>query len=157
MKVKNLLVSHCLRSGSIASQLEQQLRKKYDVRTWGPSADEAQAIQSDIPYDTTDPADALATYAPEWKPNAYLWIESGVQFGVDLSKIPCRKGCILLNTDQNVVSHLQWARHFDIAFLIHPQYLRRFQNSGINAHCIPSELAEDPLSAINRILFESAI
>jgi hypothetical protein len=153
--MKKLLVSHCLQPGSFASRLDRQLRTKYDLRTWGPSSDGAQTIKSDIPYDTTDPADALSFYAPEWSPDAYLWIESGVQFGVDLSKIACRKSCILLNTDRNVVSHLQWARHFDVAFLIHSQYLKRFESSGINTHVIPAGCPEDQLSVINEILFET--
>jgi hypothetical protein len=167
---KNILLSYCLYPGSVASQIHQALRKRHDVRTWGPSADDenlkhlgleslaGQTIQSDIPYDTTDPADALAYHVPKWMPDAYLWIESGVQFGVDLSKIDCPKACYLINThinrpdDRRVVSHLQWARHFDIVFLAHEQFIKRFQNSGIHAYFLPDSSPEVQLSIIENTL-----
>jgi hypothetical protein len=166
---KNILLSYCLYSGSVAFRIHQELRKRHDIRTWGPSADDEvlkylglkfhdQTIQSDIPYDTTDPADALAYHVPGWTPDAYLWIESEVQYGVDLSKIHYPKACYLLNThinlpnDRRVVSHLLWARHFDIVFLAHEQFIKRFQNSGINAHFLPAASTDVQRSIIENIL-----
>jgi hypothetical protein len=157
---KKILLSCCSYPGSVAYHLERALRKRYDVRTWGPSADgevlermclrplERQASGTDIPYDTTDPADALAYHAPGWVPDAFLWIESGVQFGINLSRIHCPKACYLINThvnlpeDLRVGSHLKWARHFDVIFLAQRQYLTRFQRSGLNTHWLP--VACDP-------------
>jgi hypothetical protein len=169
---KKILLSYCLYPDSVAWHIHQALRKRYDVLTWGPSADDqvlsllglnssaGQSMESDIPYDTTDPADALACHAPGWAPDAYLWIESGVQFGIDLSRIHCPKACYLLNThislpdDRRVTSHLQWARHFNIAFLAHQQFVKRFQNSGINAHWLPVENAHaGDISIIEKALF----
>jgi len=172
---KKILLSYCLYPGSIASDIDEVLRKKHDVRTWGPSADEqilkilgmesiaSRATISDIPYDTTDPADALAFHAAGWEPDVYLWIESGVQFGIDLSRLHCPKACYLLNThismpnDRRVTSHLQWARHFNIAFLAHQQFVKRFRNSGINAHWLPvaetPEHYEERASMLEKVLF----
>ncbi len=156
---KKILLSYCPYPGSVAWHIEQALRKRYDVRTWGPPADDAilelqglaslrgQIIRPDIPYDSTDPADALACHAPGWKPDAFLWIESGVQFGIDLSRLQCPKACYLINThisqpDLRVSSHLHWGRNFDVAFLAQRQFVQRFQRSGINAHWLP--VACDP-------------
>jgi hypothetical protein len=158
---KKILLSFCSYPGSIAFHLYRALKKQFDILTWGPSADEqilqylnmeslrGQAVDTDIFYDTTDPADALAYYAPSWKPDAFLWIESGVQFGVDLSRLHCPKACYLLNThislpdDHRVNSHLQWARHFGVVFLAQLRFLKRFQHSGINAHWLPAACDPD--------------
>jgi len=172
---KKILLSCCLYPDSVASLIDRFLRKRHDVRTWGPSADiqnlkhlgleslDWHPYETDIPYDTTDPADALAFHVPGWEPDAYLWIESGVQFGVDLSRLHCPKACYLLNThislpdDRRVTSHLQWARHFNIAFLAHQQFIKRFRSSGINAHWIPvaetPDQYEENVSLIERVLF----
>jgi hypothetical protein len=85
---------------------------------------------------------------PGWNPDVFLWIESGVQFGIDLSRIRCLKACYLLNThinqpdDYRVGSHIKWAKHFDIAFLAQRQFVMRFQRSGVNAFWLP--VACDP-------------
>jgi hypothetical protein len=174
---KKILLSYCLYPDSVASHIDRVLRKRHDVRTWGPCANKqilkflkmesipGPAIDPDIPFDTTDPADALALHAPGWEPDVYLWIESGVQFGIDLSRLHCLKACYLLNThislpdDRRVTSHLQWARHFSIAFLAHQQYVKRFQNSGINAYWLPvaetPEHNEERVSMIEKVLFEA--
>jgi hypothetical protein len=175
---KKILLSYCLYPGSVASHIDRFLRKRHEVLTWGPSADqqaisflgiesrEGPVTEPDIPYDTTDPADALEFHAPGWTPDVYLWIESGIQFGVDLSRLSCPKACYLLNThinlpdDRRVTSHLQWARHFNIAFLARGEFVKRFESSRINAHWLPlankPEDCEKLVLSIEEILFEAS-
>ena len=160
-KPKRILLSYCANPVTTGVYLERALRKRHEVLTWGPTIDDrviqlwnleavaAQRRLTDLGYGSPNVCDALRRQAPDWKPDLFLWIESGVQYPVEgLADLACPKACYLIDThidkgsDHRVEAHLEWARPFDYVFLAQRTYLQRFLDSGLNAYWLP--LAADP-------------
>jgi glycosyltransferase involved in cell wall biosynthesis len=166
---KKILLSYCSNPQTTAAYLERAFRKRHDVLTWGPAISEEilerwnlRAIQNfitptDLGYGTENPSEAIRRQRPGWKPDLFLWVESGVGFEIeDLEELECLTACYLIDThienpnDRRIEQHLELAKRFDIVFLAQRAYIPRFLDAGMNAHWLP--LGCDPEVHADRCL-----
>ncbi|MCK5236998.1 MAG: glycosyltransferase, partial [Deltaproteobacteria bacterium] len=154
---RKILLSYTSNPQTTAAYLERALRKKHDVRSYGPRIGNdtlkewdlekigERVTDHDIPYSTPDIGKVIEDLAPEWNPDLFLWIETGVWFPIEgFKSLPCPSACYLIDTHLNLDGHLELARDFDYIFLAHRQYIPRFHEAGFkNVYWIP--VACDPL------------
>jgi glycosyltransferase involved in cell wall biosynthesis len=153
---KKILFSYCSNPQTTAVYLERAFRKRHDVLTWGPAispetlerwdlnAIKPFIVPTDLGYDTPSPPEALRRRQPGWKPDLFLWVESGVEFVIeDLDKLECLTACYLIDThiespgNRRIDRHLELAKRFDVVFLAQRAYVPRFLEAGMNAHWLP--------------------
>ncbi|MFQ5330078.1 MAG: glycosyltransferase [Thermodesulfobacteriota bacterium] len=152
-----ILLSYTSNPQTTAAYMERALRKKHDVKSYGPRISDdtlkkwdlekirARVADHDIPYSTPHIGTIIDGLAPEWRPDLFLWIETGVWFPMEgFRELPCPSACYLIDTHLNLAGHLELARNFDYIFLAHRQYIPDFHEAGFkNVYWLP--VACDPL------------
>ncbi len=151
-----VLLSYTANPQTTGAYLERALRSLCDVLTYGPAIDEdvlrkwdLEKIRDrlyghDLPYSTAEVERILSSLPGDWRPDLFLWVESGVSYPLrGLSALPCPTACWLIDTHIHPRQHLETAKIFDFVFLAQKQYVPLFREAGIrNVHWLP--LACDP-------------
>ncbi|MDR4504161.1 MAG: glycosyltransferase [Candidatus Scalindua sp.] len=128
-----------------AFYLEKALREICDVITYGPAisketlkkwnlmaiADRVQEHQ--IPLTDGDMINALNGLPKGWKPDALLFIDTGVFFPLtNISAVNCTKACYMIDSHINFERHLDFVKSFDIVFTAHKPAVEMFNGEGFN-------------------------
>lgn len=104
--------------------------------------------KSIYPFDISSRQEAVSVreifdkFPPGWKPDMFLWIDNGPDFlPQDLHLLSIPKVAILIDIHINP-KQLQWkleyAKQFDIVFLVHKNYMSYFTQAGVtNAFWLP--------------------
>lgn len=151
-----VLLSYTANPQTTGTYLERGLRSLCDVLTYGPAIGEeilkqwalekirGRLYEHDLPYSTADVGQVLEQLPAEWKPDLFLWVESGVSYPLrGFSTLSCPTACWLIDTHIHFERHLEIAESFDFVFLAQKKYVPLFQQAGIReAHWLP--LACDP-------------
>jgi len=151
-----VLLSYTANPQTTGAYLERGLRSVCDVLTYGPAIDEevlrkwdlekirGRLYGHDLPYFTADVGQILEHLPGGWKPDLFLWVESGVSYPLHgLSSLPCPTACWLIDTHLHLEGHLEIAKSFDFVFLAQKKYVPLFREAGIRqVHWLP--LACDP-------------
>ncbi len=154
---KNILMDYVSYPATTAFYLERALRRRHNVITCGamitPEIKQQwnlEALKWEVsPQDIFRPggasiADTLSRLPEKWRPDFYLWVETGLDTipeGLETLSVP--KACYLIDTHINKERHLEIARHFDFVFLTQKAYIEEFKSAGhANVQWLP--LACDP-------------
>lgn len=151
-----VLLSYTANPQTTGAYLERGLRSLCDVLTYGPSIDEevlrkwdlerirGRLYDHDLCYGTADVGQILEHLPGGWKPDLFLWVESGVSYPLNgFSSLPCPTACWLIDTHLHLEEHLRIAKAFDFVFLAQKKYVALFQKAGFRqAQWLP--LACDP-------------
>ena len=151
-----VLLSYTANPQTTGAYLERGLRSLCDVLTYGPSIDDEilrkwdlerirdRLYDHDFSYGTADVGQLLEHLPGGWKPDLFLWVESGVSYPLHgFSSLPCPTACWLIDTHLHLKEHLKIAKSFDFVFLAQKKYVPLFHEAGIRqAHWLP--LACDP-------------
>lgn len=139
-----------------AAYLERALRKICRVTTVGPRLPQGNIalwslenmklpiLPLDIETDREPDMQALwEECPPEDRPDMYLWVESVFgYFPRNISALPCKKVCYLIDMHLNLNLYLDFARQFDYAFIVHRQFVPNVREVVPNSHWLP--VACDP-------------
>ena len=139
-----ILMSYTSNPLTTATYLEKALRRRHEVITYGPCIQEdvlklwdmeeirGRVKEHDIPYFTKDMTEVFDHLPKGWKPDFFLWVESGIHYPMErVESLPCPTACYLVDTHLNWDKHLEIARRFDCAFVAQKEYVPRFKASGI--------------------------
>ncbi len=154
---KNILMDYVSYPPTTAFYMERALRKSHNVitcgamitpeikRLWNLEALKWEASPQDIFRAAGVPiADTLSRLPEKWRPDFYLWVETGLDTipeGLETLSVP--KACYLIDTHINKEKHLEIARRFDFVFLTQKAYVEEFKSKGhANVQWLP--LACDP-------------
>jgi glycosyltransferase involved in cell wall biosynthesis len=151
-----VLLSYTANPQTTGAYLERGLRSLCDVLTYGPTIDEevlrkwdlekirGRLYGHDLPYCTADLGYIQEHLPGGWRPDLFLWVESGVSYPLHgVSSLPCTTACWLIDTHLHLERHLEVAKSFDFVFLAQKKYVPLFQEAGIrHVHWLP--LACDP-------------
>lgn len=151
-----ILMSYAANPQTTAAFLEKALRRHHEVLTYGPGVTEEilrardleeirdRVRQHDVPYFTDDLPEVLRRLPDGWKPDLFLWVETGVTYPLKgFEALPCPSACYLIDTHLHEAAHLETAKRFQHVFLAQKRYVSRFEQAGIgNVHWLP--LACDP-------------
>ena len=151
-----ILMSYAANPQTTAAFLEKALRRRHEVLTYGPVITEEilrawdlekirdRVRQHDVPYFTDDLPEVLRRLPDGWKPDLFLWVETGVTYPLKgFEALPCPSACYLIDTHLHEAAHLETAKRFQHVFLAQKRYVSRFEQAGIgNVHWLP--LACDP-------------
>ena len=131
---------------------ERALRKKYNVITIGPMITpevikawklenmKLEVKPQEIPVDGDIDIEAVYKAAPEnIRPDIFIWIESvHGYFPQNIKKLKIPTACYLIDTHLHLQKHIEWASHFDNAFIAQREYLPEFKKAGLNnVHWLP--------------------
>jgi tetratricopeptide (TPR) repeat protein len=153
---KNVLLCYTSNPVTTARYLETSLRASHNVITCGPrmSADMIQVWDlvnmkekpqaHDFEAESLDLRAVTESIGAKWRPDFFLWVESGIWFPIDgMESLDCPKVCYLIDTHLQGDLHLRWASQFDMVFLAQRAYIPLFRKAGMrNVHWLP--LACDP-------------
>ena len=154
---KNILMDFVSYPATTAHYMERALRKNHNVMTcgaqindeikkcWNLEALNWEVTPQDIPRGNSTPLKQVLDLLPQgWKPDFYLWIETGLGgIPVDLHEYDLPKVCYLIDTHINYEKHLGIAQNFDFIFLAQKAYVEKMKEAGIkNVFWLP--LACDP-------------
>lgn len=154
---KNILMDFVSYPATTAHYLERALRKNHNVMTcgaqindeikkcWNLEAMKWEVTPQDIPRGNSTPLKQVLDQLPHgWKPDFYLWVETGLStIPPDLQEFNLPKVCYLIDTHINYEKHLDIAGHFDFIFLAQKAYVKKMTEAGIkNVFWLP--LACDP-------------
>jgi 2-polyprenyl-3-methyl-5-hydroxy-6-metoxy-1,4-benzoquinol methylase len=141
---KRILMSYTSNPVTTAAYMERALRRHHDVITYGPSISnevlkswdmekiKGRVNAHDIPYITSNLKDVSRHLPSEWKPELFLWIESGISYHIEgMADLSCPSACYLIDTHLNLDRHIGIARDFDYVFLAQRAYIPRFKEAGI--------------------------
>jgi MoaA/NifB/PqqE/SkfB family radical SAM enzyme/tetratricopeptide (TPR) repeat protein len=114
------------------------------LRKWDLEKIRGRLYGHDLPYCTADVGQILEHLPGGWKPDLFLWVESGVSYPLHgVSSLPCPTACWLIDTHLHLERHLEVAKSFDLVFLAQKKYVPLFREAGIRqVHWLP--LACDP-------------
>ena len=154
---KNILMDFVSYPATTAHYLERAFRKNHNVITCGSKVNEKiinlwnlEALNWDItPQDIfrgnkTTLKEVMAELPNEWKPDFYLWVETGLSdIPIDLRQLNLPKVCYLIDTHINFERHIEISKSFDFIFLAQKAYVQPMIQAGIkNVVWLP--LACDP-------------
>ena len=154
---KNVLMDFVSYPATTAHYLERAFRKNHNVITCGSQINEdivklwnLEALNWEVtPQDIyrgneTTLQEVMGCLPDEWKPDFYLWVETGLSdIPRDLGQHKLPKVCYLIDTHINFDRHLEVARSFDFVFLAQKAYVQPMIRAGIdNVMWLP--LACDP-------------
>ena len=154
---KNVLMDFVSYPATTAHYLERAFRKNHNVITCGSQINEdivklwnLEALNWEVtPQDIyrgneTTLQEVMGCLPDEWKPDFYLWVETGLSdIPRDLGQHKLPKVCYLIDTHINFGRHLEVARSFDFVFLAQKAYVQPMIRAGIdNVMWLP--LACDP-------------
>ncbi len=154
---KNILMDFVSYPATTAHYLERASRKNHNVITCGSQINEdiiklwnLEALNWEVtPQDIyrgneTTLQEVMEHLPEEWKPDFYLWIETGLSdIPSDLGKHKLPKVCYLIDTHINFDRHIEIAGNFDFVFLAQKAYVQAMKQAGIkNVMWLP--LACDP-------------
>ena len=154
---KNVLMDFVSYPATTAHYLERAFRKNHNVITCGSQINEdivklwnLEALNWELtPQDIyrgneTTLQEVMGCLPDEWKPDFYLWVETGLSdIPRDLGQHKLPKVCYLIDTHINFDRHLEVARSFDFVFLAQKAYVQPMIRAGIdNVMWLP--LACDP-------------
>ncbi|KAB2840962.1 MAG: hypothetical protein F9K45_08440, partial [Melioribacteraceae bacterium] len=119
-----------------AVYFERALRKKYNVVTIGPMiTDEVikawklenmklEVKPQQIPVEGNVDIEALYNSVNEnLKPDIFIWVESvHGYFPQNIKKLKIPTACYLIDTHLHLKTHIEWASHFDNAFIAQREY-----------------------------------
>lgn len=151
-----VLLTYTANPQTTGAYLERGLRSLCDVLTYGPAIGEevlkkwdlekirGRLYEHDLPYNTAEIGQILEQLPADWKPDLFLWVESGVSYPLrGFTALSCPTACWLIDTHIHIKRHLEIAKSFDFVFLAQKKYVPLFQQAGIReAHWLP--LACDP-------------
>jgi spore maturation protein CgeB/cyclopropane fatty-acyl-phospholipid synthase-like methyltransferase/Tfp pilus assembly protein PilF len=154
---KNILMDFVSYPATTAHYLERAFRKKHNVITCGSQINDeiiklwkleslnTEITPQDIYRGNETPLQQIMEALPVgWKPDFYLWIETGlsdIPSDLSIHKIP--KACYLIDTHIHLDRHIEIARNFDFIFLAQRAYVQPMIDAGIeNVMWLP--LACDP-------------
>lgn len=151
-----VLLTYTANPQTTGAYLERGLRSLCEVLTYGPAISEeilkkwdlekirGRLYEHDLSYSTAEIGRILEHLPGDWRPDLFLWVESGVSYPLrGFSALPCPTACWLIDTHLHLARHLEIARSFDFVFLAQKKYVPCFQDAGIrNVHWLP--LACDP-------------
>ena len=141
---KNILMDYVSYPITTAHYLERALRRKHNVVTCGskitnhliklwqlenlnwPIHDHDLSRKQDEPI-----SKILLDLPSRWKPDLYLWVETGLdKLPRDLKGLDIPKACYLIDTHLHLEDHLVKARYFDYVFLAQKEYIEAFKEIG---------------------------
>ena len=154
---KNILMDFVSYPATTAHYLERAFRKNHNVITCGSQINE-KVIKlwnlEDLNWDIT-PQDifrgnkttlkeVMKQLPNKWKPDFYLWIETGLSdIPTDLRELKLPTACYLIDTHINFKRHIEISKSFDFVFLAQKAYVQPMIQAGIkNVVWLP--LACDP-------------
>ncbi len=154
---KNVLLDYVSYPATTAAYLERALRKEHNVitcggllsgeiiRRWNLESLAGRLHPQEIARDPGNSLSGVLTQVPAgWKPDVYLWVESGLDSPPpDLERHSLPKACYLIDTHLHWNQHLEWARRFDVVFLAQKAYVDRMKSEGL-AHVFWLPLGCDP-------------
>ncbi len=154
---KNILMDFVSYPVTTAHYLERAFRQNHNVITCGSQVNEEvvklwnlEALNWEVtPQDiyrgnSTNLHEVMKGLPEGWKPDFYLWIETGLSdIPEDLKQNDMPKVCYLIDTHINYDRHLEIAGNFDFVFLAQKVYVQSMMQAGIkNVAWLP--LACDP-------------
>ena len=154
---KNILMDFVSYPATTAYFLERAFRQKHNVITCGSQLNDQiiklwnledlnwEITPQDIYRSNTTLLQKVMEDLPEgWKPDFYLWVETGLSdIPKDLGDFDMPKACYLIDTHIHFERHLEIAQNFDFVFLAQKAYVQQMLKAGIeNVMWLP--LACDP-------------
>lgn len=134
-----------------ARYFERAFRKRHDVLTvgsrcpeaflerWGfaPSAPEYSPQQVEMPLNRRGVL-LLDRLPPDFKPDLYLWIDSGVSdLAPDLNQIDAIKVCYMVDSHCAHDIRTELAKQFDVTFVAQQPHEESYRRAGVNAFWLP--------------------
>jgi len=124
----------CCRTTTIGPPLPHELVEKWQLQNMKLPLKEQEISTGFKP----DMAEVVKGADSGQLPDVYLWIESvGGYYPQNLEAIPCLKVCYLIDSHHNLLTHLEWAKQFDLVFIAQWEYLDEFRVRGMRAHWLP--------------------
>jgi glycosyltransferase involved in cell wall biosynthesis/tetratricopeptide (TPR) repeat protein/precorrin-6B methylase 2 len=141
---KNILMNYVSYPVTTAHYMERALRKEHNVVTagamitpeiiqqWNLEALNWNVTPQDIPCAVSAPlSHMLSRLAEGWKPDLYLWVETGLgSIPPDLQDHSIPKACYLIDSHIHFDRHKEIARQFDFVFLAQKAYVEPMQAEG---------------------------
>jgi glycosyltransferase involved in cell wall biosynthesis len=154
---KNILMDFVSYPATTAHYMERALLQNHNVMTCGAQINDEikkfwnlenlnwEVTQQDIFRGNSTPLKQVLEQLPHgWKPDFYLWLETGLSgIPIDLQENDLPKVCYLIDTHINYEEHMNIAKNFDFIFLAQNAYVEKMKDAGIkNVFWLP--LACDP-------------
>ena len=141
---KNILMNFVSYPATTAFYLQRALKKEHNVITCGPmitnevveqwnlQALQWKAAPQDIPCEASATLMEMLGRLPQgWRPDLYLWVESGLgSLPADLKEHSIPKACYLIDTHIHFDRHVEIARQFDFVFLAQKAYVEDLRATG---------------------------
>lgn len=147
----NVLLSYTSVPVTTAVFLEKAMRRICGVITHGPTISRDMMEQWDmlavenrvkslqIPFMGGDMGDVLAQLPAGWKPDVFLYVDTGLLYPLkNMKALNCLKACYLIDSHVAFDLHLELAENYDIVFAAHKPAIEMFKERGIeNVFWVP--------------------